>query len=840
MSDRTLKAVMVMEVAQWHEAARNAGDDLDTLEAKLRRLDEAASDTSGTDKLVSSQEKVRDSSGKTSEAVDDVGRSIQELDHQQLSLTPVETALGKVAEDASVKGEQIGRNLGDGIGKGVQDIPEKIKPTTEKLPTPFGPAGDKAGATFAENFKKHHDDFVTFAASLSKDFYDRFKGDSAAALDEVNNLFNRRLADGAYDGATIFSKGFATRLSSGKGDELSTWLGKMLPGAAKSGDEAGGVFGNGIVGGATNAFKILGSMPPEAQAAIIAWAVAVGVLASSFIAATISAALLGAAGTLGLAAGIAAEAKDPRIAAAFARLKSDAADTLTGAAHEFVTPVENAIDTLDEALHKGEPDLQRWFDALSPSIERLANGAGILVDDVLAGLADSGEADALVLNQLADILPMIGTGIKIFLDEIKGGGQGAADGLKLIAIAIVGILIAAGGILEVFSMIFQFVDSGVEDTVGMVKLLVDVLAKIYPSWKPIASAVDSVAASLARTTGASKGAADATDRYGTSAQQAATSAQSLSDAIEQNTTDYDNLVGANLSAASSALQFQNSLAALSKAAQDNGTSLDTSTAAGRANTQSLLDAENAARSAADAIRQQTANTEGATAGDYAYSASLGNSAAALYKSATAAGFNKDAVAQMISKMLGIPASVITQYLAPGGAGVQALIDYINSHAVDKTVDIVYNERHYTSYQQVQPGHGGNDPGGFLGTIHHAAAGGVFDAGVYSDGPIMFAEPQTGGEAFIPRMTSDPDRARAVTEQAAAWHGGHVQWGNGPVQHAPVPAGAGGGYASASEMADRLAQRLAPLVGNITNNFNQVEADANRIGEAVFWSTKKRG
>ncbi|SCL17732.1 hypothetical protein GA0070616_1346 [Micromonospora nigra] len=56
-----------------------------------------------------------------------------------------------------------------------------------------------------------------------------------------------------------------------------------------------------------------------------------------------------------------------------------------------------------------------------------------------------------------------------------------------------------------------------------------------------------------------------------------------------------------------------------------------------------------------------------------------------------------------------------------------------------------------------------------------AAGGVMQAGVYapSNPPlIMWAEPETGGEAYIPRK-GDPRRSLSILDEAAGWYGAQV-------------------------------------------------------------------
>jgi hypothetical protein len=56
-----------------------------------------------------------------------------------------------------------------------------------------------------------------------------------------------------------------------------------------------------------------------------------------------------------------------------------------------------------------------------------------------------------------------------------------------------------------------------------------------------------------------------------------------------------------------------------------------------------------------------------------------------------------------------------------------------------------------------------------GVLHSYAQGGIEPAHVARGTMIRYAEPETGGEAFIPRL-GNPARSRAVLTEAASWYG----------------------------------------------------------------------
>lgn len=842
MSDRTLKAILILEASQWAEGAAHAGESTEELEERLKRLQDTA-DGVNADHLVKEQDKVSNSSSKTSESLDGVGKSIEDLDHQQLSLTPVETALGKVAEDASVKGEQIGRNLGDGVGKGVEDLPEKIRPTTDKLPEPFGPSGDKAGRTFAENFEKHHSEFVAFGKTMGDDFYKSFNGDSEGALSKLNQLFNESFDKGGLSAASLFSSSFDKRVKSSKPADGA--VGAILQAMEKAGVEGGDLLGNGIIGGIQNAFKIFQALPPEAQAGVAGAAVAAGVIFGAAFMAAADAAVLGIVGAGGLVAGIIAEVHNPAVTAAFSGLAGTVSDDMAQAASSFLSPLKNAAGILGDAFDSTMPNLEAFFNELAPSIDRLANGAGILVQELGAGLAASGGSASQVLNAIADILPIIGFGVAEFFAELAAGGTGAADIVRLLGTLIAGTLIVLGNGIETGAVLFQGLTIGAEGLLAPLMLILKALEGIPGIGGAAKAAL--VGINNAFDGGASKShtAASGVNDFATAARGTADAAVAADKAVSDLFDEFEKGASNSLQADQAAIDYKNSLTQLAQSIQQNGHDTTEATAAGRALKAQFDSTAQSALSAADAARQNAESQGlGGVAAAHAYSQALAGNISQLAASAEQEGYSKQATAALIAELFGVPKDIATEFATPGAAAAKKAaqdLEYaIAAIQTKKDIDIYLNV--HGQVPDPTPGYGGNTNYGFgaLGTVHgvrHAATG-MLDAGVYSDGPIMFAEPATGGEAFVPRLTPDVDRARAITEQAAAWHGGHVQWGNGPVTAAPMGSGTS---ASPEAIGRAVRDYLAPLVGNsVTNQFTAVEADPQRIAEAIYFTTKSRG
>lgn len=108
-----------------------------------------------------------------------------------------------------------------------------------------------------------------------------------------------------------------------------------------------------------------------------------------------------------------------------------------------------------------------------------------------------------------------------------------------------------------------------------------------------------------------------------------------------------------------------------------------------------------------------------------------------------------------------------------------------------------------------------------GITEHARDGLLRDAGIYSAAAparYAFAEPATGGEAFIPRL-GDYDKSMSILAQAARWYGASVQ-----------PGGSGGGGAAGNSYSRVM--NIYPLRANFgTNELRAYEADADAYDRA---------
>jgi len=189
-----------------------------------------------------------------------------------------------------------------------------------------------------------------------------------------------------------------------------------------------------------------------------------------------------------------------------------------------------------------------------------------------------------------------------------------------------------------------------------------------------------------------------------------------------------------------------------KTATDHGTVLDASTKAARGNRDALLEIVDTTR---DAIQARWDDTHSLEAANSVYE----DGRKAFVKAAVAAGLTKKAAEELADAWLQMPPLVSTQVTTPGLDAALAKLQRLAQ--MDKKMGISINVY---------------DPEGLVtrrwgGVTTHAQTGLLRDAAVYSPrtpARYAFAEPATGGEAFIPRK-GPYGRAMSILSESAAWY-----------------------------------------------------------------------
>jgi TP901 family phage tail tape measure protein len=303
----------------------------------------------------------------------------------------------------------------------------------------------------------------------------------------------------------------------------------------------------------------------------------------------------------------------------------------------------------------------------------------------------------------------------------------------------------------------------------------------------------------------------------------------------------DSLSGANESAEKSTIAAQQSLADLSKKLEENRkaheanrTSLVDSTQAGRDNLNMILNSIDTDKQQFQSLYAKKLQTEDQTSALKDATAQYDIYIGRLRTTLLNEGFNATQVDALIKAYAAIPPVKTTQVNTPGlttaidrgGAlyrllhiippvtspkvtipglagnytslgKLNRLLDNMNGKHVSTTVTTIYNSRAGQSRGAQQRLGGAYEHNAAGGIYQHAADGLLSQASTYSPvnpGRYMIAEPETGGEAFVPKR-GNYGRSMSILGQAASWYGARVVAGG---------QGGGGGAVGVHLTADPVA------------------------------------
>jgi hypothetical protein len=355
--------------------------------------------------------------------------------------------------------------------------------------------------------------------------------------------------------------------------------------------------------------------------------------------------------------------------------------------------------------------------------------------------------------------------------------------------------------------------------------------------------------------------------FGSAEQNARTMANGLEAAVQsgQKLTDvFNQLNGVNIGFDQAMLKSVQAIKAATQAVQENGTVTTGNTEAALLNRTAIETATQSIAAAAQARLEQARTTMSETdalkAADAQWNQQINTLRAALVQ----AGLTKQQVDALLASVGAMPPSKATQVSTPGATvskqQVDAVIASLNKvlprSAQIKTpgapgsrqqVDAVYSAlarlpkevqidivtRHLDYFNSIGPGSTNAAEnrmrGNRWGGIYSFAGGGMTPAHIARGDVIRYAEPETGGEAFIPRR-GNTRRSRNIAQTVVEdWLGGRVTWPGSGAQRGGGPGrGAGGGRSGAggTDGADIVAE-LRRLRREITGM--QIVLDGRAVG-----------
>ncbi|TQK19100.1 TP901 family phage tail tape measure protein [Microbacterium sp. SLBN-154] len=264
--------------------------------------------------------------------------------------------------------------------------------------------------------------------------------------------------------------------------------------------------------------------------------------------------------------------------------------------------------------------------------------------------------------------------------------------------------------------------------------------------------------------------------------EAASGAEELSSQLSELIDEINEANGVGQDAITSNARYQEALAGISgevqrqrdEFQQTNGTldgfslSLDEATVAGSANAAMLADVASNAQDAALKQFELDQRTMSAKDASDKYYGTLAAQRQAFEESARAAGFNADEVQKLADKVFGLPderAVAITAETAQAQDSVEAFMRRNKDRRFNVYLDVI-NTGGGGGRGALQQADGGvvkYFAGG--GVEHHVAQ--IARAGDWR----VWAEPETGGESYIPHAPSKRARSEAIMAETAAILGG---------------------------------------------------------------------
>lgn len=516
--------------------------------------------------------------------------------------------------------------------------------------------------------------------------------------------------------------------------------------ARQAGQSAAGAFSQGFSG-----------LPTEIKGSVMGAGAVVGVLFAQAAGAALNGALLAAVGGGVLAAGVKLAATNSNLVqAAWINALTPVREEVTRFSMAFEGPLVKVASKFSDAWVRNGDAVRRMFQSVVDQVEPLADGILGLAENTLPGLERAVEASGPVLDELARDLPAVGKAVSDMFGSFAEGSDGAVKGIRAVGMLVSGTLIMIGNTVEFLSKGFDESTKRMEAwtaKLSEIPVIGGVFKDMAEWWKGFNDGGEGAIKTLDNYVPAADGAADSTVKLSVAEREAADAAHELSNKLS-------GLINDALGADNAMIAWEASIDKVTESVKENGRAVDIGTEKGRENVQTILSAVAAAEKKRQAdiamAGGEKASAEAVNAANAKFRAQIGELEALLLK----LGFTRAQVDALLGKyreMANAPditKNIVINTVQRGGSIVTTKADG------SKSVTKARFERY--------------------GGIRYAADGLVSlgGAGIFKAGRTMygFAEPGTGGEAFIAR-NAPKARSLAIADAAARWHGGRVVTGN---------------------------------------------------------------
>lgn len=462
-------------------------------------------------------------------------------------------------------------------------------------------------------------------------------------------------------------------------------------------------------------------------------------------------AIVGGTAVGGVVGGLVLAAKDPRVKAAGTELGADLSALMGRSASAFVPETLDAIDTIRSRMLGMEPDFNRAFTAAAGHLDPLLDGLLDAAENAMPGVIDAIESAGPVIDAIAD--------------GARDLGDAVGDGLSMLAEhADVGA--------RALSMLFFLMEGGVRSAFA----LVDAMSRLYQVAELVGALMTGDIPRFWALIAAENQATDSTvdlsgviGELGNKLRTTGQETKSAADAAKEMKSAFDELFGGAMGYDRAVIAYKDGVKDLNKELREGKRTLDENSAAGRDNRTAVLDQIDKIKALRDARLEQGEATDVVNG---KYQSEIGKIRAKLKE----LGYEQSEIDELIGKYEAIPGRVTTKVSAETIQAERNLAQVRSLIAQIKSKKVVITTQHN---QIVTRSEGRNVPIGdgvggrrWGGIVEHAQWGTLREAQIaapVSPARYAWAEPATGGEAFIPRH-GDPGRSLDILSRAARWYG----------------------------------------------------------------------
>ncbi|MCG5459621.1 hypothetical protein PSH03_005405 [Micromonospora sp. PSH03] len=403
-----------------------------------------------------------------------------------------------------------------------------------------------------------------------------------------------------------------------------------LEGLSKSGGKFGMALG---VAAGEAATKGLGAsfntLPPQAQAGIVAGVIALGGAVAPLLGGVIAGAIVGGVGIGGVIGGVAIAARHPAVKQEATYLATAFAQTMERAGSAFVPETMKALRKITNEVRSLDGDFQRIFAQAARYVEPLTDGVIGFVRNLLPGVESIIGKAGPVIDELASWGPRLGT---LLSDVLTMFAENAHNGARALA------------------MLWTIFEWGIRILAGSI----DTLATTYGWFEKLGAVATGNVSKLAALSAAEVQSEQKTDGLGTSLQDVVSTlgaftsgATEAAKPVETLAQQMNRLADENLNARSSVRAAKEAVDNASAALKRNGATLDTNTAKGRANEAALDEIARSYRAASEATLKQTGSQQQANV-------VLDSGRAKFIALADKMGLSAGKAKQLADRLFGIP------------------------------------------------------------------------------------------------------------------------------------------------------------------------------------------